>query len=131
MPSSDDDDSNSSSSVSDDWNRWLPRRNLRETNWLYRVDTLRPHDNREMDLYLRLSQGLLFCTMKFIVYAFSLKMLISSESNANIKAALHQVFDKVMGSVYIVQSEAYCSFISFLEIAYYPTHNMITKSPFR
>ena len=104
MPSSDDDDSNSSSSVSDDWNRWLPRRNLRETNWIYRVDALRPHDNREMDLHLRLSQGLLCCTMKFIVYAFSLKKLISSEANANIKAALRQVLDKVMGLVYIVQS---------------------------
>ena len=73
---------------------------LRETNLLYRVDSLRTHDNREMDLYLRLSQGLLCCTMKFIVYAFSLKKLISSEANANVKAALRQGVDKVMGLVY-------------------------------
>ena len=29
---------------------WYPRDILRRTNWLYRIDALRPHDRREMQV---------------------------------------------------------------------------------
>ena len=31
---------------------WLPRRSIRDTNWMYRVDALCIHDHREMELKL-------------------------------------------------------------------------------
>ena len=35
---------------------WYPRDILRRTNWLYRVDALRPHDMREMSVLWELTE---------------------------------------------------------------------------
>ena len=35
--------------------RWYPRDILARTNWLYRVDALRPHDRREMTVIAELT----------------------------------------------------------------------------
>ena len=48
-----------------------PRRYVRDTNWLYRVDTLRTHDHRELELQLSFSLAFLCDAIKALSYAFT------------------------------------------------------------
>ena len=50
---------------------WLPRRSVRDTNWMYRVDALRTHDHREMEVKLHHSLALLCNALQALAYAFT------------------------------------------------------------
>ena len=60
---------------------WYPRDILRRTNWLYRVDALRPHDLREMSVLWELTQTFRYYATLFIAWAYSIRSVISNSSD--------------------------------------------------
>ena len=55
---------------------WLPRRSVRDTNWMYRVDALQTHDHREMEVQLHHSLALLCNAIKALAYAFTFRYTV-------------------------------------------------------
>ena len=62
-------------------NTWYPRNILRRTNWLYRVDALRPHDIQEMDNLWELCELLKDDATQFIIKAYSLHAIINTPTD--------------------------------------------------
>ena len=60
---------------------WYPRDVLRRTNWLYRVDALRPHDIREMAILNELCELLECYATQFIIWAYSLRAIIHNTTD--------------------------------------------------
>ena len=101
---------------------WYPRQILRRTNWLYRVDSLRIYDTREMGVLWYLSQQYLeFATMFHTWEAVLLSCARSccerlKEKTEGIARLVHRMSKLLL-------SEGYCHWLSFLEIAFYPDTN--------
>ena len=54
---------------------WVPRNILRRTNWLYRVNTLRIHDMREMQILWEVCSLCKRYATQFIAWAYSMKAI--------------------------------------------------------
>ena len=106
---------------------WLPRRSIRDTNWMYRVDTLRTHDHREMEVQVHHSLALLCNAVQALAYAFTFRYTVLHGSMATLRAQFDALYESLLQIVYLFLSESYCCFIDYLQIAYYPLRNRITS----
>ena len=128
MSSADTHGESDSYSSSEEDGEWSPRRRVRDTNWMYRVDSLQTHDTGEMESYFDLSKTQLMQAMVLLVHVFSIKEFISRVRDVTIQRHLKNLYDRLIQMVHFFHSEAYCNFVSFLQIAYYPLRNSITSS---
>ena len=75
---SDNGDSMSNDNETDDTQAetWLPRRSVRDMNWMYGVDALRTHGHREMEVQLYQSLALLCNAVRALAYALSFRYIL-------------------------------------------------------
>ena len=123
---SDNDEESSIDDIDDELNNWYPRDVLRRTNWLYRVDALRPHDMREMDTLWELCELCKDYATQFIIWAYSLRSIISTSTDPIFSEKIEKIVTTIMVMIQMFWSEGYCCFLDFLTIAYYPVTNRIT-----
>ena len=71
---------------------WYPRQILRRTNLLYRVDSLRPLDQREMSLLWWMATELLDKASVFVSYAATLFAISNNAVCNSFKAKVEKVF---------------------------------------
>ena len=125
-------DSESSSDVmgdSDSINRWYPRDILRRTNWLYRVDSLRNHDIREMSALWEVASLCLEYSNQFVLWAHIIKTIISNTIDPFRSEQLTKIFNIIIEILQLISSEGYCFYLDFLHIAYYPHTNRQHQHP--
>ena len=89
---------------------WYPRDILRRTNWLYRVDALRPHDIREMLVLWELTQTFRYYATLFIAWAYSIRSVISHTSDHIYAERLESVVKLIIKIIELFWSEGYCYF---------------------
>ena len=95
---------------------WYPRDILMRTNWLYRIDALRPYDRREMRLFFELASMFLeYCTL-FLCWGYSLQTMLKRVSGS-FKNNLEKVIRMIFAMTALLWSEGYCHYLTFLKIA--------------
>ena len=109
--------------------QWHPRDVLRRTNWLYRVDALRPRDVRDMSVLMDL---VILCqthAQQFVIWGYSLRFA-SRRHNSDIRSSRYKKISLlVLQMAQLFLSEGYCFFfLEYLQIAYYPSSNRINSS---
>ena len=102
---------------------WLPRDILRRTNWLYRVNVLRPHDHRESAFIWELVTIFRAYATQFLLWAYSLTTVARNATNVEFASKLQKVITVISSMIELLWSEGYCYFLEFLEIMYYPVTN--------
>ena len=107
---------------------WHPMQLQRRTNWLYRVDALRPRDVREMDVLWELVVFCRFYATQFLVWGSSLRSLLSNLPEGSRRNNTKRLLDYIIHMSNLFLSEGYSYFSDYLEIAYYPSSNRITSS---
>ena len=108
-------------------NNWYPREVLRRTNWFYRVDALRPHDIREMNILWELCGLLKNYATQFIILVYSLRTIISASTDQVFAKTFDGIVRTIITMIEMFWLEGYCYFLDFLTIAYYPVTNRITR----
>ena len=98
---------------------WFPRNILRRTNWLYRVDALRNHDIREMNILWEVASLFLQYSNLFLSWAVSIKVIIDSSADMVFVRNMRTMYDLIMQILQILDSEGYCYFLDFLKILIY------------
>ena len=73
--------SESIESITDNLTQWYPRDILQRTNWLYRMDSLRNHDVREMSLLWEIAELFQDYATSFLVWAHSIKSIMTITSD--------------------------------------------------
>ena len=63
---------------------WYPRDSLRRTNWLYRVDALRPHDIREMEVLWDLCNAFRGYAVALLAVGASYRLALSRRGDDNV-----------------------------------------------
>ena len=106
----------------------LPRDVLSRTNWLYRVDALRVHDLREMEISYYLANFYLGYISRLLVMSTSILTYIRNPFMVSIRSQLHQVYDNVSAMLHLAYSEGLCSLLELISISYYPSSNRSTFS---
>ena len=106
---------------------WYPREILRRTNWLYRVDSLRMHDVREMNIMWELACLFKYYATQFLLWSFLLAKKMRQTINDSIKQTVKKAWKITTSMVMFLLSEAYCYFLDFIEIAYYPETNRMNS----
>ena len=109
--------------------RWHPRAILRRTNWLHRIDALRVHDMREMDLLWEVARMCLEQCNIFVLWAYVVKTVIHSSMDNIFKTRLKRVLDLIIEILQLLCSEGYCYYLDFMKIAYYPETNRPNNFP--
>ena len=104
---------------------WFPRDILRRTNWLYRIDALRNHDIREMNLIWELADLCQFYAQAFLLWTQAIKNLIQTTTQAMLVTSFQKLYDITFIMTEMFLSEGYCFFLDYMEIAYYPASNRI------
>ena len=94
-------------------NNWYPRDVLRRTNWLYRVDALRPHDLREMDIIWELCELMQEYASRFIILAYSLRAIVNFTSDHVLAEKLETIVKTIIKLIEMFWSEGYCYFLDF------------------
>ena len=61
--------------------RWHPRAILRRTNWLHRIDALRVHDIREMNILWEVVSICLKHCNQFVIWAYVVKSVIDTSAD--------------------------------------------------
>ena len=95
---------------------WLPRRSLRDTNWMYRVDSLRVHDHREMESLLSQALASLYNAVRALTYAMSVRYSSIGRFINGLAERSQDMYDELIQTVHVMHSMAYCFFIDFLPI---------------
>ena len=108
--------------------RWRPRDVLRRTNWLYRIDALRPRDVREMQLLLDLVNLYQDYAEMFMAWGHALKFISERSSHIQSHARIREIISTIVEISKYLLSEVYCFYLDYLQIAYYPSSNRITRS---
>ena len=108
--------------------QWRPRAVLRRTNWLYRIDALRPRDIREMQLLRELVELYQSYAEQFILWSKSLQLYRNRITDRGQLSRLGKIVKTIdLMSKYMLD-EGYCYYLDYLSVAYYPTSNRITRS---
>ena len=108
--------------------QWHPRDILRRTNWLYRVDALRPRDVRDMNVLMDLVTLCQTHAQQFVIWGYSLRFA-SRRPNSNVRSSRYKKISLlVLQMAQLFLSEGYCFFLEYLQIAYYPSSNRINRS---
>ena len=108
--------------------QWCPRDMLRRTNWLYRIDALRPRDVREMDTLKELVDLYQTYAEEFIVWDCALKTICVLRPNLAVSIRLKRVIETIAQFHKYLLCEGYCFYMDYLKIAYYSASNRITRS---
>ena len=87
---------------------WHPREVLRRTNWLYRVDALRPLDIREMNLLLDLIYLHQMYAQQFVIWGYSLKRISLQRNQIANPSRLSSLIQLVLKMAQLFLSEGYC-----------------------
>ena len=106
---------------------WFPRDILRRTNWLYRVDALRPHDIRELSIIGELVFLYRDYAMKFLIWAHSLTAIARNSLNSNFSNRLQNIIDIILSMTELLWSEGYCCLLDYSNIAYHPSSSCFTR----
>jgi len=109
--------------------RWHPRRILRRTNWLHRIDALRVHDIREMNILWEVASICLEQCYQFVIWAYVVKSVIDTTADGIYQQHLKGVFDVIIDILQLLCSEGYCYYLDFLKISYYPETNRPNEFP--
>ena len=102
----------------------LPRDVLSRTNWLYRVDALRVHDLREMEISYYLANFYLGYISRLLVMSTSILTYIRNPFMVSIRSQLYQVYDNVSAMLHLAYSEGLCSLLELISISYYPRQSI-------
>ena len=103
--------------------QWYPRNILRRTNWLHRIDALRVHDIREMNILLELADIILEHCNQFVLWAHLIQHFIKNATNDLLIEHLKGVFDIIIDILQLLCSEGYCYYLDYMKIAFYPSTN--------
>ena len=106
---------------------WYPRHVLNRTNWLYRIDSLRPRDIGEMTLLFDMVIMLKAYTIQLLVLGSSVRSIMLDQPDGPYRNNLERTFDIVIELTQLFVSEGYGYFLKYLQIAYYPSSNRITS----
>ena len=106
---------------------WYPRDILRWTNCLYRVDALHPHDIRDMSVLWELTELFQYYATQFIAWAYSIRSVISHSSDHIYAERLENVVKLIIKMLELFWSKGYCYILDYLQVAYYPIMNQITR----
>ena len=115
------------SDVEDAIDEWYPRAVLRRTNWLYRVDALRPSDVRDMHELLQSIQLCQAHAQQFVIWANVLRFIRSRRMCEDTSRRFRLVDQLIMQMAHLFLSEGYCHYIDYLQIAFYPSSNRINN----
>ena len=119
-------DENNSNANDNNLSLWYPRSTIRRTNWLYRTDALRVSDLREITLAWELFSSHTDYVLHLLMLLHALSMKIQS-SVGNIELQMKKTIKWIKMVILFLWSEAYCYFLDFLQIAYYPSSNRFTS----
>ena len=108
--------------------QWRPRDVLRRTNWLYRVDALRPRDVREMDTLIQLVDLYQTHAEEFVIWGHALQIIRDRRPDIAVSRQLNRVIETVIEFSKYLYCEGYCFYLDYIQIAYYPASNRITRS---
>ena len=106
---------------------WLPRQVQNRTNWLYRMDALRPHDINEMNILWELVCVFKDYAIQYLIWAHILVRKIKESRSGSIRIKTRKVLKLVRSMVQLLWAESYCYFLDFLEISYYPISNRFSS----
>ena len=106
---------------------WFPRAILSRTNWLYRVDALRPHDIRELSILGELVILYRDYAMQFLIWAHSLTVIARNSINSHFSNRLQNIIDIVLSMTELLWSEGYCYLLDYTAIAFHPSSNRFTR----
>ena len=102
------DDESSVEETENELNNWYPRDVLRRTNWMYRVDALRPHDIREMSSLWELCVIYKDYAIQFLIWAYSLRTIISASTNPIFTEKMEGIVTIIIVMIQMFWSEGYC-----------------------
>ena len=86
---------------------------MRRTNWLYRMDSLRNHDVREMSLLWEIAELFQDYATSFLIWAHSIKIIMTITSDIAFSTHLQKLYDLVRTMSELFLSEGYCCFLGF------------------
>ena len=89
---------------------WYLRTILRRTNWLHRIDALRPHDIREMNILWDLSEICHGYATQFVIWAYSIRSIISITNDNDYKQKLESIVKLILKLIEMFWSDGYCFF---------------------
>ena len=113
------------SDIEDAVDEWLPRAALRRTNWLYRVDALRPRDYRDMSCVYDAINMCQSYAKQCIIWGNVLRFFRNRIMTEDMSCRIQKIEQIVIQMAHLFYSEGYCHFIEYLQIAYYPSSNRI------
>jgi hypothetical protein len=107
---------------------FAPRRRRRNTNWLYRVDSLRPIHIWEAGQLFDNAESLMVSAVLLFVVAQQFVMMGAHFARQQISASAKMAsslgfFAALMSTLF--WSEAWCYYYDFLDIVYYPLTNRV------
>jgi hypothetical protein len=105
---------------------WLPRYCLMRTNFRYRNDALRPRDLRNLDILWNRAEMFLHYLLEWVVYAHGIAAILIRAQRRGCEHLIGRLrvhLDLVLGISRFLYDEGYCTYLSYLELAYYPVTN--------
>ena len=122
----DDDDSVSRTDVSDDviiGALLHPSASLSRTSWLYRLDALRVHDQRQMQSLMELSKRCMMMLGQLLSMVASVSTLMFSLVDVNQLVQAETLYDDLLFRIQDCFSVGYQALVEYTKIAYYPSSN--------
>ena len=86
---------------------WLPRQVQNRTNWLYRIDALRPHDIREMNIIWELVCILKDYAIEYHIWAHILVRKIKQTRSGSIRIKTRKVLKVAISMMQLLWVESY------------------------
>ena len=108
--------------------QWRPRAVLRRTNWLYRIDALRPRDLRDMEVLRDLVELYQSYAEQFVIWSRTLQIFRTRLTDQHQLLRLGKIIKTIDIMSKNMLDEGYCYYLEYLSVAYYPTSNRITRS---
>ena len=90
--------------------QWYPRHVLRRTNWMYRLDSLRPRDTCEMSGFLDLAVLLRNYASHLFLWGTSLRSSMMTQPAGPSRDNVQRVFNIVTQLSQMFLCEGYCYF---------------------
>ena len=107
---------------------WHPRSVLRRTNWLYRVDALRPNDVLYLNVLWETIELLRDYATHFMLMGAVLFVVKTRGVSESLRNRCSKLFPVVMYLSQALVSEGYCLLLDFMRVGYYPSTNRVTNS---
>ena len=107
---------------------WRPRAVLRRTNWMYRVDSLRPLDIDHLHLLWDNVIMLREYALQFLIWGSVLSHLKVFGESDYIRGRCSDLLPIILHLSQACVSEGYCCMLDFMRIGYYPSRNRINRS---